>query len=130
VLQRFAAASAVASLAIAVGVALVALTPFFKLQDIYPLPILWCFVPAVWGIWALIAPAAWVPERLALWGAVLGLIAASLAAFVLNLPFRVLGVVISLPGRGVAVVVMTVLYYLLWLLVRRVYRHLVPSGLH
>jgi ABC-type dipeptide/oligopeptide/nickel transport system permease subunit len=67
----------------------------------------------------MIAPAAWVPTRLPLWGAILGLIAGSLGAFVLNLPLRILDEAASVPVRAVAVVFMAVVYYLLWMVVRR-----------
>jgi len=116
--QRFFAASTIASIAIAVGALAILLTPALTFQRIYPLTIVWCFVPLAWGMWALLAPPAWVPERLPLWGAILGLIAASLAAFVFNLPARILGVPVPATLRGVAVVVMAMLYYLLWMLVR------------
>jgi hypothetical protein len=61
---------------------------------------------------------------LPLWGAILGLIAGVLAAFVLNLPFRVLGETVPVTLRGVGVVVIMVFYYLLWMLVRFAYRSL------
>jgi hypothetical protein len=52
----------------------------------------------------------------------LGLIAALGAAFVLNLPSRVLGQAVSALLRGIWVIVMVVIYYFLWMLVRAVYR--------
>jgi len=116
--QRFVAGSAIASIAIGLGALAVVLTPALTLQKIYPLTPIWCFVPLAWGIWVLLAPAIWVPERLPLWGAVLGLIAGSLAAFVLNLPSRILGETVPGALRGVAVVVITFFYYLMWMLVR------------
>jgi malate dehydrogenase (oxaloacetate-decarboxylating)(NADP+) len=75
-LQRFVAASATAS--IAFGALALILMPALPMARTYPLTVVWCFVPLAWGIWALIAPAAWVPKRLPLWGAILGLIAGSL----------------------------------------------------
>ncbi len=123
-LQRFVAAAAVAAVAIALGASALILIPALPLQKTYPLTILWCFAPLAWGVWALIAPAAWVPKRLPLWGALLGLIAGSLAALVLNLPSRIFALAIPFPLRGVAVLVMVVFYYLLWMLVRVTYRSL------
>ena len=70
-LQRFVAASATASIAIAFGALALILMPALPIARIYPLTVVWCFVPLAWGIWALIAPAAWVPKRLPLWGAIL-----------------------------------------------------------
>lgn len=122
--QRFVAGAAVASIAIAVGALFLVLTPGLTFERIYPLTIIWCFVPLVWGLWALLAPARFVPQRLALWGAILGLIAGILAAFVLNLPSRFLGVPLPPAARGAAVLVIVVFYYLLWTLVRTAYRSL------
>jgi len=118
-LQRFVVASATASIAIAFGALALILIPALPIARTYPLTIVWCFVPLAWGIWAMIAPAAWVPTRLPLWGAILGLIAGSLGAFVLNLPLRILDEAASVPVRAVAVVFMAVVYYLLWMVVRR-----------
>ena len=126
-LQRFVAGSAIASIAIALGALTLILMPTLPLPRTYPLTIIWCFVPLAWGIWALIAPSAWIPKRLPLWGAILGLIAGSFAAFIINLPSRILGLTVSVPLRGVAVVVMVVFYYLLWMLVRITWRSLTPT---
>ncbi len=51
----------------------------------------WCFVPVVWGLWAMLAPSQWVPNRLPAWGAILGVVAGIMAGPVLNLPLRILG---------------------------------------
>jgi len=126
-LQRFVAGSAIASVAISLGTFALMLMPSLSLQRTYPLTIIWCFVPLAWGIWALIAPRLLVPKLLPLWGAILGLVAGSLAAFVLNLPSRILGETVSVTLRGVAVVVMAVFYYLLWILVRVTCRALTPT---
>jgi hypothetical protein len=56
--QRFAAASAIASIAITFGTLTLILTAGLTFQRIYPLTIIWCLAPSIWGIWALIAPAA------------------------------------------------------------------------
>jgi hypothetical protein len=125
---RFASGSAIACIVIAIAALVVMLTPglFARVQ---PVAIIWCFVPLAWGIWAVLAPGSWVPRRLPHWGAVLGLIAGLLGALVLNLPARVLGLTLAVPWRTVAVLVMTAVYYFLWMLVRRAYLSLTnPSA--
>jgi len=72
----------------------------------------------------MIAPSSWLPQRLPLWGAILGLLAGFNAFVVLNLPLRVLGVTAPVILRGVGVVLIVVLYYLLWMLVRLAFRSL------
>ena len=128
-MNRFASASAVAAVAIAVG----AVTLVFLLDPLpeagYRLTRLWCVVPAFWGLWAMITPKAWVPERLPVWGAILGLIAGLLAIFVLNIPAQVVGVQLPMTARGLGVLLAIAFYYLLWLLVRAVYRSLVEHPL-
>jgi hypothetical protein len=118
-LRQFVAGSAVASVAIAVGTVAVLLIPAVKVS---PLTTMWCFVPLVWGLWAMCAPSGWVPQRLPVWGAILGLVAGLLAAFVLNVPLRVVGVALPVGMRVLAVVVAVAFYYMLWMLVRVVYR--------
>ncbi len=126
--QRFAAGTAIASMAIAVAALAVLLIPILSFQSIYPLPVIWCIVPLVWGLWAMMAPKAWVPQRLPLWGAILGLVAGLLAAFVLNLPSQVARQPVSAPLRGLGVLFAVVFYYLLWMLVRIAYRSLARPG--
>ncbi len=117
-LQRFAAATAVASIAIATAALIVCFAPGLTFVRFYPLTILWCIAPIVWGIWALLTPSSWVPKRLPLWGSILGLIAGSLGAFVLDLPSRIIGQAVSPAVHGAAVLFVVLLYYLLWMLVR------------
>lgn len=124
--RRFVSASAIASMVIALGALVILLAPAQAVPRFYPLTIWWCLAPLVWGLWAMLAPSSWVPQRLPLWGAILGLVAALLAAFVLNLPARALGVTVPGTVRGVAVAVMVVFYYVLWMLVRVAYRSLGP----
>jgi hypothetical protein len=121
---RFAAASAIASIAIAIAALILRLLAGVNLARIYPVTILWCIVPLAWGVWALLTPTSWLPQRLPAWGAILGAVAGSLAGFALNLPSRLLGVDVPLFARAIGVVVMTAFYYLLWMLVRRAYRSL------
>lgn len=126
-LRRFAAASAIACVGIACAAFIVSLIPSLPWQRAYPLAVLWCFAPLVWGIWAMLAPSSGFPERLPVWGALLGLIVGLGAAFVLNLPSRVLGETLSPALRGIWVIVLVVVYYFLWMLVRAVYRAIAPA---
>ena len=123
-LQRFAAGSSVASVVIALAALVVLLTPALSLQRVYPLPLVWCLLPLVWGLWALLVPKTWMPQRLPLWGAILGWIAGLLAVFVLDLPSRIVGQPVPSLLRGVGVLFAGVIYYLLWMLVRTAYRSL------
>src|SRR5689334_14682077 len=92
---RFAAACVVGSIAVAFGALVLLLIPGLTFEKVFPLTVIWCCVPLIWGLWAMIAPRSWTPRMLPLWGALLGAIAGLLAAFVLNLPSRVLGQVLS-----------------------------------
>ena len=122
--QRFAAGTAVASIGIAIAAIILSLTSGPKFDRIYPLTILWCCAPLAWGVWAVLTPSAWMPKRLPLWGAFLGLFVGSMVAFVLNLPSRFLGEPVSMLVRATVVLVGTLFYYLLWMLVREAYRWL------
>jgi len=122
--RRFVSGIAVPSIVIPFGALFVLAAPAATQERIYPLTVVWCFVPAVWGLWAMFAPAGWVPQRLPLWGAILGVMAGFLGVFVLNLPSRISGETVPMAWRGVAVVVIVMLYYLLWMLVRTAYRSL------
>lgn len=123
-LQRFASASAVASVVIAAAAGILRVPPVPDLETRYLATSLWCMVPLVWGLWAMLMPASWLPQRLPLWGAILGLIAGLLGVFVLNLPARISGVPMPAWTKALAVLLAIGLYYLLWLLVRRAYRAL------
>ena len=98
------------------------------LPRMWPLMTVWCFVPFVWGFWATLAPRSWVPERLPIWGAVLGFIAGLMAGFVIGLPFRIFAVPASAAARLTILATMTVAYYFLWMLVRAAYRVLSPEA--
>jgi hypothetical protein len=121
-IQRFASASAVASVLIALAAGLFRLSPFPNLESSYIVPTVWCMIPLAWGLWAMLTPKSWLPQRLPLWGAILGLIVVLFLMFVLDLPslFRI--EVYSVWIRGVGLLLPIVIYYLLWLLVRGVYR--------
>ncbi len=118
-MQRFAAASAVASVLIALAAGCLRLIPVPTLESRYLATSMWCVVPLAWGLWAMLTPKSWLPERLPLWGAILGLIAGLLEVFVLDL-FR--GE--PLPLQGIAVLLEIIMYYLLWLPVQRAYQAL------
>ena len=123
-IHRFAAASAVASVIIACGAFVSLLLPRWPAADARILTTAWCFVPLAWGLWAMLAPARWVPRRLPAWGAILGLVAGIMAGPVLDLPLRLAG----LNGvRWLTIVVGPISYYLLWLLVPIAYRSLCRS---
>jgi len=123
-LQRFASATLVAGIAIAVAGLFVLAIPGFTLKQASPALMIWCAAPCVWGLWAMAAPQSWVPHRLPLWGALLGLIVGSLGALVLNLPKLVLGWEFPFGGRAFAVLAIAVFYYILWTFVGVAYRRL------
>ena len=120
-LHRFTAACAVASVVIAAGAIISLLPPRWAAADARVITTAWCFVPLAWGLWAMLAPARWVPRRLPIWGAILGVVAGIIAGPMLDLPLRLGG----LSGiRWMPVVVGPIFYYFLWLLVRRAYHAL------
>jgi hypothetical protein len=123
-LTRFASAVCVASPAVAFAtlVALVVAEP--RPEALYRLTSLWCVAPAGWGLWAMLAPRAWVPKHLPSWGAILGLLLGTFAIFVLDLPAQFLRMPPATPIRGVAVLILGAFYYLLWMVVRKVFRAL------
>ena len=120
--RRFAAATAVAAIAIAIALLGVVLTHTLTVPNAYPLSTLWCFAPLVWGFWAVIAPKSWVPNRLPIWGAILGLFAGLFGAFVLNLPHVVFDKELQLGWKLALVAGLMVLYFILWVFVRAGYR--------
>ena len=120
--RRFAAASAIAAIAIAVALLAVVLTHALTVPNAYPLSTLWCFAPLVWGFWAAIAPKSWVPNRLPIWGAILGLFAGLFGTFVLNLPHVLFDHELSMAWKLAVVAGLMILYFILWLFVRAGYR--------
>lgn len=128
-MQRFASASAVAAVVIAVVAGAFSLLSTPDVEGRYVLTSVWCMVPLVWGLWALLTPAGWMPDRLPVWGAVLGGLAGVMVFLVLRLPQRFAGV--PLPGRvaWLGVPLAVAVYYLLWIAVRRAHGALArPSG--
>jgi hypothetical protein len=127
-LQRFASATSIATIAIACGaVGLWAISHTYSLNNPYLIAEIWCVGPLAWGVWAMLAPKSWVPVRLPEWGAILGLIAGVMASFVVNIPERVFAQATSFRMRAAVVLVAVVFYYLLWMAVRAVYRALTPG---
>lgn len=120
-LRRFACASSVASVLVAAGALVSLLPPRWSPADARVLTTAWCFVPLAWGLWAMLSPAHWVPRRLPLWGAILGVAAGIVAGPVLDLPLR-LGGLRDL--RWITLIVGPLFYYMGWLLVRVAYRSL------
>ena len=120
-LSRFASAVCVASPAAALATVIALLVSGSRPEALYRLTPLWCIVPAVWGLWAMLAPRTWVPKRLPSWGAILGLLVGTVVFFALNLPAQILGESIPAPLRGLGVLILATLYYCLWIVVRVVF---------
>jgi hypothetical protein len=91
-LIRFAAGSLVACIATAIASAGMLILFGLNPQRFALVLAIWCLVPCVWGLWAMLSPAGWVPRRLPMWGTILGIFGGLMAIFVVNLPYRVLGV--------------------------------------
>jgi hypothetical protein len=129
-LQRFVAASAVAGVLIACGaVVLSSVVRVYPLHDPALLTVLWCMVPVVWGVWAVLIPSKLMPTQLPEWGAVLGFILSAFGGFILNVPMKVTDVYLRMRWRGLGVLVAIAVYYLLWMVVRAVYTRLTtPAG--
>ena len=127
-LKRFVSAAAVASVVTACAAAGLLNVPGIDRERVFPLLILWLCAPAAWGVWAMLAPPGWTPQRLPVWGAALGVVLGTLGAIVLNLPLLVFGVEVSLALRAIAVPLAACIYFLLWMVVRRVFVELQPDA--
>jgi hypothetical protein len=123
-LVRFASAALVACIAVALAASVISLTMPAPPEKLFLLLTYWCIAPAVWGVWAMLAPGSWVPRLYPLWGAFLGLVAGVLCEFVLHLPTVLMGLHFSTLESIIAVLVMAGFYAALWLLVRIAYRSL------
>ena len=119
--SRFAAGCTVASVVVSGG-ALVSLLLGLPVEGALILTTAWCFVPVAWGLWAMFAPPSWVPNRLPVWGSILGVVAGIVAGPLLNLPYRLGG--LPRGSRWLALIAGPLLYYVLWLLVRVAYHSL------
>ena len=123
--RRFAAASAVASILVGIAVTVATvIVPSDQLPRLFPILRVWCLVPVLWGVWAMLAPRTWMPERLPWWGGILGVLAGLLIMIVVNIPEQVVGEPVPGTLRAAGVVVLAVAYYLLWMLVRMAWRAL------
>lgn len=123
-LRRFAAAALVASCLIPIGAIAIFLIRLATGERYYQMTALWCLVPVVWGIWAVLTPATWMAKRLPLWGAILGLLAGIGGALVLNIPQRIFQIPISFGWRVLLIVPAAGIYYLVWMIVAAAYRGL------
>ena len=127
-LRRFAAASAVACIVLAVASSVVLVISGLSPQRFALLLAMWCIAPSVWGLWAMLAPSKWTPERLPVWGAMLGFVAGLMAAFGLDLPSRIAGFHVAVAARFLGLVVLTLFYFILWTFVRTVFKRLTALG--
>jgi hypothetical protein len=128
-LRLFASAAVVASVLIALLAGGLRLTSDPGIEVRYFLTSIWCVVPVAWGCWALLTPRNWLPQRIPMWGAILGAIAGMMAVFVLDLPGRFAGQPFPSWLRGIGVLFAAGVYYVLWMIVRRVYGSIVvPSS--
>jgi hypothetical protein len=118
---RFAAAATVAAVAIALGSLLIPFLLIFHPEGFCAVTRLWCFLPVLWGVWAMLTPRAWMPGRLPHWGAVLGLLLGVVGGLVLNIPERAFYLHLPIQARAGGVLLVGGFYYLLWLLVRKAY---------
>ncbi|HEU5451068.1 MAG TPA: hypothetical protein VFU76_03730 [Terriglobales bacterium] len=114
-LRRFAAAAATCAVLISVAALIVFTVRPVPLERASLVLLLWCLAPAVWGMWAMVAPTRWI--ALPLWGALLGLILSGTAMLVLNLPQRVFGLPVSLFVRLLGVLLIAAFYYVAWSIV-------------
>ena len=127
-LRRFAAGSVVACIATAIASAVVLMISGLNPQRFSLILAIWCIAPCVWGLWAMLSPSKWVPQRLPIWGTLLGIFAGLMAVFVLNIPYRTLGAALPTTTGAFGVVVAALFYYLLWTMVRIVYTSLSGSS--
>ena len=127
-LRRFAAAAVVSSAGIAVlSIALFLIKHSVKLHATYLLTEIWCCIPLVWGVWAMLAPPSWVPKRLPQWGAILGAFAGVAVAIVVNLPMRILAQPVGRVPRAIGAILTVAIYYVMWMVVRAAYVHLLAK---
>jgi len=127
-LRRFAAGSVVACIATAIASAVVLVISGVAPQRLSLILAIWCIVPCVWGLWAMVSPSNWVPQHLPIWGTLLGIVAGLMAVFVVNIPYRIFGVAVPTTTRAFFVVVAALFYYLLWTGVKKVYMSLSGSS--
>ena len=123
-IQRFASASLIAAVVIAIVAGIFRLIPDLNMEGRYHLVTLYCMVPLAWGVWAVLIPKSWLPNQLPKWGAILGLILGAFGFFVLDLPSQVLGKAVSV-GQKVFLLCLAIgIYFVLWGLIRQAYQAL------
>lgn len=114
-LRRFVAASATAAVLVTFAVLILFAVARAPLERASPVLLLWCLAPAVWGVWAILAPTRWL--ALPLWGALLGLILATTALVILDLPQRIFDLPLSPFLRLLGVLLLGAFYYVAWSIV-------------
>ena len=120
-IKRFAAAATLPVILISLGALILQFNQDLAGSNRFLLTSIWCFVPFAWGVWGVLTPGTWLPKRLPLWGAVLGLIAGITAVFIVNAPERIFMEPISTVSKGIVVIAAAGVYYILWHVVRWIY---------
>ena len=123
-LIRFASGSIVACILTAVASLMTLIFVGPNPQRFAAILAIWCVVPCIWGLWAMLSPSRWVPRRFPIWGTILGTLAGLMAIFALNLPTRIWGIVLPNTTRVLIVLLAGFFYYLLWFIVGIVYKRL------
>ncbi len=119
-LRRFASATTVAAVLLGCAAVIVYFVPGIHRDRTFAILLFWLCIPAIWGIWCVLAPAAWTPQHLPAWGAILGLFAGVGAFLVLNAPYRFLDLNVSVPRRSIGAIGIAAFYSIFWMLVRKV----------
>ena len=120
-IKRFAAAATLPVIAISLGALVLQFNADLAANNRFLLTSIWCGVPFAWGVWGVLTPKTWLPKRLPLWGAFLGVIAGITAVFIVNAPERIFQEPISTVAKGIVVLAAGGLYYILWHVVRWIY---------
>jgi hypothetical protein len=127
-LRRFASGATVASIAVSCAAMMIQFLPSEIRAHAYPILLAWVCLPTIWGLWAMLAPKNWLPERLPLWGSFLGILAGIAAVFVVDAPKIVFGFEWTLGSHCGVVLMFAALYFLLWTAVRGVLHSLARSA--
>jgi hypothetical protein len=117
-IKRFVSAAAIASAVIFPLAIFMRLNPELPVESRYLLTTIWCLLPVIWGVWAVIMPKSLLLKHIPLWGALLGLIAGVVIVFVLRIPMQLMGEALTGLFKGVLLLAAIVLYYALWHLVK------------
>lgn len=125
-LQRFVSAAVVPGvlIAFAAGGLFLLTHVYHEWNNPYLATVGWCALPLVWGVWAMLAPKSWWPDRLERWGAILGAIVGYMVMFVLRVPDRIMAVRFPTPGKLIATAILMLLYAVLWMIVGEIHRRL------